>query len=230
MTPYQEAVEELVVRFTNMGGAMPSLMKRNALDTFGAYFSIKRYEIEATEIEIDGFLLSSFSMPESRSFELGAIVSKCSETFELAKLIIKSNIGSGTPIPKGLLPFAFELIDGTARRPASAHRQADNHFFLNMMIFQLINTAIIEHGMTFTRNDTSPQISACDAVSDALQRVGIQFSYSKVKELCVSPRKRSERNAVKLFLYSEHREDALFLGKNFGQNFDKQLFADVMRK
>lgn len=218
-----------------MVGEVNNFSDKSPFNSFAASMAFLDYEIEVFDVEVERTKehgikeLTGFSMPFEQSFRMGKMATQCYETYDLAQLIIRWNITSGTPVPEGLTPLAVDFIDGKAKRPSPAHRQANRHFRLNMAIFQLISSAIIRHDLSLTRNDTSPALSACDAVSDALLRSGLSYSFSKVKELCVSPRRRAERNAAKFYLYRQFGEDAVFLGKNFGKTVDKERFAAVMQ-
>ncbi|MGJ8625275.1 MAG: hypothetical protein ACSHW1_21235, partial [Yoonia sp.] len=200
MTNYQEIVNSLASELTELMGGNEVIGTLQPHNTFSGVFISKGCSIETYDVEHEGESGFAYRVSEDKAWHLVTMALRDADVFDLCKQIVASNVFAGEPLPIGLRHFAFCILYGQYKRPTPAHRKSQIDFTLHITIYQLINTAIIKFGMKLTRNDESAAVSACDAVSDALTKSGINYSFSQIKALCVSPRKQKIRNKVQLFL------------------------------
>lgn len=230
MTEYQRTVHVLTSNFRSLTAGADFDDKIYPHETFSGIMSMKKYSIRTYDVSENGNVFSCFSVPEAEAFELVALSYKDADIYDLCRQVAVTNILFGEPLPEAMRAFAISVLNGEHKRPTPAHRVRDRHFMLHVTIFQLLSNAIVNHGLKLTRNDESPALSACDAVSDALANCGFEYTFSQLKALCVSPRKSSVRSAVKFFLYIEHGDEAVFLGKTFRPSVSKEEAENELRK
>ncbi|MEH6393144.1 MAG: hypothetical protein V7763_15975 [Sulfitobacter sp.] len=230
MTEYEKTVETLSALFKRLTSGVTFDGLLNPHDTFSGMMAIKRYSVERYEVATEIEAFSCYRVPEEEAFELVAVSLIDADIFDLCQDIVQTNILYGEPLAIGLRTFAISVLEGRYKRPTPPHRVGDKDFLLHLVIFQLVSDAIINHDMKLTRNDASPAVSACDAVSDAVSNCGLDYSFAQIKALCVSSRKKSIRSAIKMFLYLEHGDDAVFLGKAFKPSVSKEEAEFELRK
>lgn len=224
MTKYQAIVEDLANEFVRMT-VDPNRKTVGPFSTFSAIMAQKELKITdycvdvgtehglpSTTDDLVNTQLGAFRMSEDSADQLVAYARQDADVFDLAMTIVQSNIFTNQPLPLSLRTFAISVLNGQWRRPSPPHRSRHYDFMLIGTIFHLLTVAIQIHGLKMSRNDESPALSACDAVSEALQQCGQDFTFSQLKELCISKRKSSIRSAVLYFLLKEHGPKAIFLG------------------
>tara|TARA_R100000773_G_C4209144_1_gene109169 strand:+ start:260 stop:970 length:711 start_codon:yes stop_codon:yes gene_type:complete len=230
LTEYEITVDALSAQFKRLTSGVTFDRLLNPHDTFSGMMALRKYSVERYEVTTESEAFACYRVPEEEAFELVATSLIDADIFDLCQHIVRANIMLGEPLAIGLRTFAISVLEGRYRRPTPPHRVGDKDFLLHLVLFQLVSDAIINHDMKLTRNDASPAVSACDAVSDAVSNCGFDYSFAQIKALCVSSRKKSIRSAVKMFLYLEHGDDAVFLGKAFKPSVSKEEAESELRK
>ena len=109
--------------------------------------------------------------------------------FQALKFGIAHSLKEGNPLPEQAVLWLAEYLLGKTIEPKQKQGRANSdivHLHICMQIFSLVND-----GMQATRNDTSPQISACDAVADALKALNLSpKTYEGVKRIWIKNKKR----------------------------------------
>ncbi|UWR10897.1 hypothetical protein [Sulfitobacter mediterraneus] len=218
MTDYQTIVDALAGDFRCLTSTDSSGFEKSIFTTASASWAVRNFAISPYEGELRGANSIGFVVPVEHSGQLVQLAKIDADLFDFTLMIVSANIAEGTPLPAELRAFAFEILQGKIERPTPPHRATQWHFPLSLTIFHLLTKAIQIHGLKMTRNDESPALSACDAVSEALAQCGQEFSFSQLKDLCVSSRKHSLRKQVQLFWLETKGPKALFLNRTVEQD------------
>ncbi|MBS1300772.1 hypothetical protein [Loktanella sp. SALINAS62] len=105
---------------------------------------------------------------------------------EFTTVIVAINISGGRPLPKQLREWASKRIvywfTGMKKPPSIKSFPKD--FYRRYTIYLAIHVVADIYSLPISRNDGSPEHSACDVVSDALDKMGLQYSYSRLRDWC----------------------------------------------
>jgi hypothetical protein len=104
--------------------------------------------------------------------------------YDALKHIACELLRHGDPIPEPLASFVVEVLQEKRKRPNQSGRYEGANAQRDHMIALAVFKAT-ELGLSETRNDATPgEISACDAVAEALKNLGqTPSSYKRVKEI-----------------------------------------------
>ncbi|MDF3856385.1 hypothetical protein [Paracoccus pantotrophus] len=116
------------------------------------------------------------------------LVSAAKHDAEARKLlcgIIASKLYSGVPLSEGEGWFAASVLDGTAPSlPKRRGRSLSENHERDVFIVSMLATLVDDFGITATRNDVSPRISACDLIAEAFASCGRhEVTYRAVKDV-----------------------------------------------
>lgn len=110
--------------------------------------------------------------------------------FDLARHILASRLFRNEPLPDKAREYAGLYIAGLIEPPKKL--KAAKTFTTNLMLYWTAKRIEQELGLKLTRGDENiAKFSACDAVSDALGKLGHGKTYRAIKELCYN--KSSEK-------------------------------------
>lgn len=102
--------------------------------------------------------------------------------FDLAIRIVASRLVRGEALPESGRVFAGLCLVGMIKPPSKTKKAAT--FSNNLMLYWTAKRIEQDFGLTLTRGDDTGNTSACDAVSQALERLGHAKTYRAIKELC----------------------------------------------
>lgn len=110
------------------------------------------------------------------------------EGFDLLCETVASMIEAGHRLPEDARGWVVDFLRGNVKRPkASAGRPQKR--FNRFQIWSNVDRLVRDGKMLATRNDTSDETSACDAVATALRELGMEpASYSSVKKVWLDVR------------------------------------------
>lgn len=116
---------------------------------------------------------------------LSYLTSRCEVdrgAFRLLADICASHVAVSEVIPDEAKAFAVLYLAGEIREPKRS--TASKTFLRNLHLFAAADACTRHFGLSLTRNDAAAsQISACDAVAEALSALGYHTSFRAVKEL-----------------------------------------------
>jgi hypothetical protein len=154
----------------------------------------ERYGVREVETA-DGRI---YELDEQDGIRLTVISESDHEIFDMLVWLCKLNILSGCRVPQGLTLFASEVLDGTRKRPTPRHREAKVDINEASFLYRYVKIVSLSYGLPITRNDVSPSLSACDAVSEAMREFGRPTSYTKIKDLMTHPSKKIVRDRIEI--------------------------------
>ncbi len=176
----------------------------NDLPSFAQMWGSVYFQKKSSEGEQDSF----YEMPLAAAVELGRLAETHHEPFDLALHICQMNIAARRPVPLGLDDFCLSILGGKLNRPTPSHRESKINFPFYLQVSSELELLCEEFQLSMTRNDVSPQFSACDAVAEALTELGRKTLYHELKNLMVHPSKQELRNRIRAFktVFDSERE------------------------
>ena len=85
-------------------------------------------------------------------------------------------------MPAALSEWAYDIAGGTRERPTAGLGRSPQQQVRDAVIVRTVR-ALVDAGLTATRNEASEPESACDAVAQALEAHGEALSYSAVAKI-----------------------------------------------
>lgn len=132
--------------------------------------------------------------------------------WDLCRAVATHCLNNGQLLPRAIAAFAARVLDGTIKEPKRPRRSAN--WMERLACLLMVELATRQAGLTRTRNDATGEkgrgYSACDAVDEALRRVGHGKSYRALKEMCVSVADRQLRDDIQhvfVAIHALHRYD-----------------------
>lgn len=111
---------------------------------------------------------------------------------QIAGFLAAACLGTGSKMPHALKEWSINVLTGKIQEPKRT--RSSKHAFRNVALLNTAQLASELFGLPLTRNDEAiRQCSACDAVAEALSRLGHHVSFRAVKELCVGTSPQSRR-------------------------------------
>ena len=92
---------------------------------------------------------------------------------DAAKKLAALELRSGRNLPSVLREWVADLLDGKVSRPATKHRPAGATYERNRMLVELVTMVVDECGLPATSGVRERGESACNAVAQAFQLLGI---------------------------------------------------------
>lgn len=107
--------------------------------------------------------------------------------FELVRRIVTTKLLRNEPVSIPASLFAGMVLAGLKKSPPPESQRLSKTFARNLHLVYLARTISKSFDLALTRNDSSggSGVSACDAISDALENVGIFKSPRAIKDLLV---------------------------------------------
>jgi len=103
--------------------------------------------------------------------------------FDLARRIVAARLIRNEPMPEKAYEFAGWNLAEVFNPPPRNKRALT--FTNNVMLYWAAKRIEGEFDLKLTRGDENAALSSCDAVSEALKRIGHSKSYRAIKELCI---------------------------------------------
>jgi len=125
--------------------------------------------------------------------------------YDLCVEICVCNIDSQSTLPDALSYFTIEVLKGKWLRPRNRGRERKKTWLRDAFLFSQVRSTMRVFNLPATRNDVSAQVSACDAVAEALTICGRKTTYDFVKGLWTHADKKTFREEMDLV--ERFRED-----------------------
>lgn len=104
-------------------------------------------------------------------------------SFDVLSALTAEYLETSRPMPEVLAQWAASMMRGEKKRPVRNGKYALGTLERNTYIWPVLEK-LVKRGMTATRNDASPPLSACDAVAEALKQLNKSpSSYASVKRI-----------------------------------------------
>lgn len=117
--------------------------------------------------------------------------SKTYEGHSAVCLAISRVLEEGGEIPPLARTWLSEFLQGKIVAPKRGSGRPQQNMFIPILVLGAVS-ACVDAGMMATRNDASEPVSACDAVAEAMCKLGIRpASYEGVKRVWLEARKSS---------------------------------------
>lgn len=122
-------------------------------------------------------------LSEEQSWRLFELCETRRGAFDFARHSAASYIQNGWTLPGGLQAFSVQYLGGQLNEPKIG--RIDKHFGRKFLLYMYCRWAEILFCLKLTRGDNTPeQKSACDAVQEALSRVGVAIGFRAIKDIC----------------------------------------------
>ncbi len=151
-----------------------------------------QFRLKLRIVQISDDLGVKYLCPEGAAEWLYSQADRSKGAFDLLCNLVVSRIVRGEPLSQVLRTFAGLRVAGEFEPPKSSKKMAKN-FVQNLYLICLADRVSEDFGLTLTRNEASPALSACDAVAFALCNLGHYRTSRAIKELVVNPSSKALR-------------------------------------
>ncbi|MBY6158896.1 hypothetical protein [Pseudooceanicola nitratireducens] len=118
--------------------------------------------------------------------------------YDLYAFVVASRIVRGLPLNRDMRLFCARNLTGTADVPRHS-RKKSKHFSAHCQIYTTVLILVHIFRLSKTENDTGPGLSACHAISQALENLGHHKTPKAIKDICTSKSNHHIRSAVEKF-------------------------------
>jgi len=110
---------------------------------------------------------------------------KFPDAFDAAMEICERNLFNDAPLPYMLRLFIIKNLSGKFQRTRRKGPPPSQDFILRWVIYEEAKNVSYVFGMSLTRNEASPELSACDVVVEAAARHDVCLKYTTVRDWCI---------------------------------------------
>ena len=115
--------------------------------------------------------------------------------YDLYCMIVAGRIIRELPLNYDMRLFCARNLTGTFEVPPPS-RKKSKYFAAHAQIYTTVLILVHKFQLTKTENDTGPGLSACHAISQALENLGHHKTPKAIKDICTSKSSQDIRSAV----------------------------------